>query len=120
MARSFKDAFCARYSCTAKEFHDKAIATCLYPHARAVWPVLDLVGARTTFAASALVELVGQVDSEDDLKAVVEQYLQEVYPRMGWLSRSARLRVSTKRLIQLYRGVHASNATAKPAIPTPR
>jgi hypothetical protein len=105
MPASFKDAFCARFDCEPEDFQTKAISQCLYPHAQAVWPMLDLVGARTTHAATVLIEMAAETRSEDDLRSVIEQYLEEVYPKMGRVAKKTGLRVSTKRLLKLYQAV---------------
>jgi hypothetical protein len=105
MLRSFKDGFCARYRCRPEDYSEKAIAQCLYPHARTLWPVAELVGARTTFAARTLMEMAGQVSCEEDLKDVIAEYLEEVYPHVGLMGKGLKVRVSTKRLIGLCREV---------------
>lgn len=77
----------------------------MYPHARLVWPVADLFGARTALAAKSLMLMAGEAKSEEDLKEIVEQYLQDVYPHVGIFGKGLKVRVSITRLVELYRTV---------------
>lgn len=116
MAQSFKDAFCACYRCRPEEFSSKAIGECLYPHARAVWPIADLFGARATLAAASLMEMLAEARSNDDVKEVIEQYLQDVYPHIGFIGEVIKVRISTKRLLALS---HSLFQQHQPAAPRP-
>lgn len=103
MAQSFRDAFCACYQCRPDQFPAKAIGQCLYPHARLVWPIADLFGAKTTLAARGLMEAVGEARSEEDVNEIIEQYLQDVYPQVGVLGKVCKVRVSVRKLREVYR-----------------
>ncbi|MGZ4971389.1 MAG: hypothetical protein ACXWDN_01410 [Limisphaerales bacterium] len=107
MALPFKDAFCACYKCKPEEFQQKAADFCLYPRARILWRFLDLVGARTTLGATTLLELAGQTRSEEDLCDVIKEYHHDLYRHVGWPAKLLGLRISTERLLALYRNVRS-------------
>lgn len=50
-------------------------------------------------------QMVGEAKSDDDVKDLIEQYLQDIYPHVGFIGKGLKVRISTKRLLELYRVV---------------
>lgn len=102
MALPFRDAFADAFGCSPEEFSNEALKRCLYPHARTIWPLLELAGGPPVLAGHALMDLVADTRSKEDLLDAIDVYRDEVRPSSGFLTRRLYLRVSVERLLALH------------------
>jgi hypothetical protein len=99
---SFKEAFSDCFGCGTKDFSKEALKKCLYPHARVLWGLLELGGGPPVLAAQALMDLIAETRSKDDLLDAIREYRDGVRPSSGFLARRLYLRVSVERLLALH------------------
>lgn len=102
MARPFKDAFAQCFGTQPDNFSREALKRCLYPHARVVWPVLELGGGPPVLAAEALMNLVAETRNKEELLDAIDEYRDDVRPYSGFLARRLYLRASMERLLGLH------------------
>src|SRR4051794_38002892 len=102
MVLSFKDAFADCFGCRPDDFSREALPKVLYPHARAVWGLLELGGGPPVLAAQGFMNLVAETRSKEDLMEAIAEYRDEVRPSSGFLARRLKLRVSVERLLALH------------------
>jgi|GEM_PF-2700325 len=102
MAQTFKQAFCGHFHCPLEDFSREALARCLYPHARAVWKVIDLCGGHAALAATTFIDLAGQTLTKEDLLDVISEYRNDIKPHAGFLAQVFKMRVSIERVIAVH------------------
>lgn len=102
MALPFKEAFADAFGCRPEDFPKEALKRCLYPHARAIWPLLDSAGGPAALAARAYMDLIAETRTKDELLDAIDEYRDEVRPYSGFLARRLYLRVSVERLLGLH------------------
>jgi hypothetical protein len=102
MALPFKDAFADCFGCRPEDFSQEALKKCLYPHARAIWGFLEFSGGPPALAAHAIMDLVAETVSKEDLLDAIKEYADGVRPNTGFLARRLKLRVSVERLLALH------------------
>jgi hypothetical protein len=102
MGLPFRDAFAGCFGCDPQDFPNEALKQCLYPHARIMWPLLELAGGPPVLAAQAFMSLVSETCSKDELMDAIESYRDEVRPHSGVLARRLYLRVSVERLLAMH------------------
>lgn len=102
MALPFREAFADTFGCAPDDFSREALKRCLYPHARAIWSLLELAGGPPVLSAQAFMDLVAETRSKDELLDAIAEHRDEVRPYSGFLARRFYLRVSVERLLALH------------------
>jgi hypothetical protein len=102
MALPFKDALAECFGMNPQDFSRETLKRCLYPHARAIWPLLELAGGPPVLTAQALIDLVAETRGKDELLDAMQEYRDEVRPHSGFLARRLYLRISVERLLGLH------------------
>lgn len=102
MPMPFRDAFADTFGCAPEDFSREALKRCLYPHARLIWPLLQLAGGPPVLAAQAFMDLVAETRSKDELLDAIAEHRDEVRPYSGFLARRLYLRISVERLLGLH------------------
>jgi len=102
MALPFRDAFSDCFGCKAEDFSREALKRCLYTHARAIWPLLELAGGPPVLAAQAFMNLVAETKGKEELLDAIVEYRDDVRPYSGLVARRLYMRVSVERLLALH------------------
>lgn len=102
MALPFKAALADCFGCTPEDFSKETLHRCLYPHARAIWGLLELTGGPPVLTAQALISLVAETRGKDELLDAIQEYRDEIRPNAGFLARRLYLRISVERLFALH------------------
>jgi len=98
---TFEEAFCAHFNFPKERFAREAMRRSLYPCARRIWPLLDLLGGPAILIAKFLIDSAARTRGKQDLLDLFSEYRQDIQPQGGFLAKKLKLRVSTQRLLVL-------------------
>jgi hypothetical protein len=107
---SFRNMFCARFRCQEKDFVNKVLWRCLYPHAA---PFILLFCDRHSPLVKQTVETIeeaGFATSAEDVLTSIENYHYTLRFFGSFWNRTFKIRLSGRRLLKLYSTVTRDRA----------
>jgi hypothetical protein len=99
--RSFKTAFCERFSCSSEEFSDAVFRKCLYRHAAPLVTALGQSHSQLFEEDRRAIEQFGMSTTLDEVRDVLEDFQYVNLTNKHWLRTGLNLRVSGRRLYTL-------------------
>ena len=99
---TFQEIYCARERCSASEFRHRVFAAALPWYARLLGPVVRALNQRHFAADHQLIDAASRAETVEQLRVELRTYVGDPSNRR-WLRRSAKIRVSTRRLLRLAR-----------------
>ena len=117
--RSFKTLFCERFGCPDSEFQERALKTCLYPHAKCLTPALCLLRSNLFAEDCRFIGDLGNTNGWHEARMEL-LYFQDANHSGGFLRRALRLRASARKARVLAKSLFAASAVESSQPPRPQ
>lgn len=111
--RTFAEIYCAQRCIPRAGYTRCLFRDALYPHARLLAPLLEILHRRYFVADYEFVEDVGHLTSVADFSLTMGSYIEHPDNR-GLFRRRLRLRVSARRMLHLVRAAFATTGAVLP------
>jgi hypothetical protein len=108
MPVSFKESVCSHYGIPSEHYERELILQTLHPHARRIWPVLELTGGKTVFSSRQLADMVADTVTRDDMIDVINEYYKDLKPKAGFLVNALDISISCRKLLALHDQLRAA------------